>query len=275
MLKVNLRDGNFGHHPKGQSMSFGRYSKYFTWERDNVKVGNTVFITDTHLQEVDKFRAERKVALLIEPPDINPGIYKYVDENYKKFDYILTFDKTLLDSGRNFLFYPFGCCWVLDTSYPEKDKLCSMIASNKRMTSGHSFRQDVIRQFSDRVDHYGNGFKHLQRKEDGLRNYYFSIVLENSRPQYYFSEKLLDCLASRTIPIYWGSDISPFFNMKGIITFNDIDELESIYKSLTPDLYKSMLEYIEDNFNRVNKYAVPEDWIFENYLFLFNDYLKV
>lgn len=272
MLKINLRDSNFSHHPKGQSMSYGHYPSYFEWFRDNELISDTVFITDIHLQEVDKFsKSKRRVALLIEPPDINPGIYDYVNKNNKKFDYILTFDRKLLETGRNFLFYFFGCCWIKDYSIPKKSKLCSMIASNKRMTSGHSFRQDVIKQFSNRVDHFGNGFKRLEIREEGFRDYYFSIVLENSRPQYYFSEKLIDCFASRTIPLYWGSDVSPFFDTSGIIQFNNLDELETIFRTLTPEKYNSMLKSVENNFKLVEKYKIPEDFIYKSYPFLFSD----
>lgn len=277
MLRVNLRDGNFSHHPEGQSMSYGYYPTYFQWERDNILTSDSVFITDLHLREVDKYKlSKRKVALLIEPPDINPDIYQFVDQQYKKFDYILTFDRKLIESGRNFIFYPFGCSWVLDTSVPTKTKLCSMIASNKRMTAGHAFRQELIQRFSNRVDHYGNGFKRIESKEDGLRDYYFSIVIENSQPDYYFSEKLLDCFASRTVPLYWGSDVSPFFNVNGMLIFNTVEELEEIFARITPELYNTMKADMEDNFSRVNRYRIPEDWIFEHYRFLFdsNSFVK-
>jgi len=270
MLKINLRDGNFAHHPKNQSMSYGYYPSHFQWERDNVLVSDTVFITDLFLHEADKYKHSKcKVALLIEPPDINPQIYDYVDKNHKKFDYILTFDKKLLDTGRNFLFYPFGCCWVQNYTTPKKTKMCSMIASNKRMTKGHAFRQEIIQRFSSRVDHFGNGFQKIETKEEGLRDYYFSIVLENSQPNYYFSEKLLDCFASRTIPVYWGSDVSRFFNTKGMLTFNTPDELEDIFKKLSPDLYHSLSEPMEENFKNLQKYKIPEDWIYQHYPFLF------
>jgi hypothetical protein len=145
-----------------------------------------------------------------------------------------------------------------------------MIASNKRMTQGHSFRQDVVREFSSRVDHFGNGFKRIEVREEGFRDYYFSIVLENSRPQYYFSEKLIDCFASRTIPLYWGSDVSPFFDMNGIITFNNLEELEEIFKTLTPEKYLSMQQSIDNNYKLVEKYKIPEDFIYKSYPFLFN-----
>ena len=270
MLKINLRDGNFSHHPNGQSLSFKSYPSFFSWERENVLVSDTVFITDLHLHEVDKYKSKRKVGLLIEPRAINPGIYDYVDKNNKKFDYILTFDRELIESGRNFLFYPFGCCWVQDYSVPQKTKLCSLIASNKRMTAGHAFRQDIINRFSSKVDHYGNGFLRIENKEDGLRDYYFSIVMENSQPDYYFSEKLLDCFASRTVPVYWGSNVSPFFNTDGMIIFNTAEELEDIFNTLTPELYNTKLSAIEDNLKRVEQFKIPEDWLYRHYPFLFD-----
>jgi len=270
MKEINIRDFNFQHHP--ESMTHDKKASFFKWTRENRVASNSCFITDRYLHLVDKCNAKRKVGMLIEPPAILPDIYKYVDENYKKFDYILTFDKNLLDSGRNFLFYPFGACWIKDFSVPVKSKMCSMIASDKQFTEGHLFRQEVIQRFSSKVDHYGRGFKYIERKEDGLRDYYFSIVLENSRSDYYFSEKILDCFASRTVPIYWGSDVSKFFDMKGIITFDTMEDLDNIIKTLTPEKYKNMLPYVETNFMSIDreKYEIPEDWLFAHYPFLFD-----
>jgi hypothetical protein len=271
MKQINIRDSNFAHHP--ESMTHEKRASKFKWCRDNVVVSDSCFITDLHLHEVDKCKAKRKIAMLVEPRAINPGAYQFIENNYKKFDYVLTFDKELLDRGANFLFYPFGVCWVTDFTSPEKTKLCSMIASNKRMTAGHNFRQDVIAQFSNRVDHFGNGFKRIEKKEEGLQPYYFSIVLENSRSDYYFSEKIIDCFATRTIPIYWGSNISPFFDTSGIITFDTMEELESIYNSLTPELYSNYKTGMENNFSKVKQYEIPEDWLYNRYPFLFDEQL--
>ena len=49
----------------------------------------------------------------------------------------------------------------------------------------------------------------------------FSIAIENSRNGCYFTEKILDCFTTRTVPIYWGCpDIGDYFDMNVIITFN-------------------------------------------------------
>jgi hypothetical protein len=273
MKEINIRDSTFAHHP--ESVTHEKKATMFKWCRENRVVSDSCFITDRHLQEVDKLRAKRKIAMLIEPRAIHPFTYKFVEENNKKFDYILTFDKELLDRGANFLFYPFGVCWIKDFSPVKKSKLCSMIASAKRMTPGHHFRQEVISRFSNRVDHFGTGFKRIEFKEEGLRDYYFSIVMENSRLDYYFSEKIIDCFATKTIPIYWGSNVSPFFDMNGIITFNSMEELEEIYNKLTPEFYNSFKTGMENNFNKVKDYEIPEDWLYKHYPFLFSNLSNV
>ena len=53
--------------------------------------------------------------------------------------------------------------------------------------------------------------------------------MENCKSPGYFSEKIIDCLIQGTIPIYWGDPtISSYFNMKGIINFNNIDEIANL-----------------------------------------------
>jgi len=192
MLRINLRDTNFAHHPPGQSMAYKHYPSFFKWERENIMVSDSVFITDNCLQDVDRFKSKRKIALLIEPPVIAPHIYDYVNQNHKKFDYILTYNKDLLNTGRNFLFYSACCSWITDISQPVKSKLCSMIASDKKFTEGHKFRAQVIEKFGRSVDHYGHGYRSIETKEEGLKDYSFSIIMENSKQDYYFSEKLID-----------------------------------------------------------------------------------
>jgi hypothetical protein len=56
-------------------------------------------------------------------------------------------------------------------------------------------------------------------------------------------------------------DIGNFFNTNGIIQF----EGELNFDKLTPKLYDSMKEAINDNYKRSLQYAILEDWIYENY----------
>ena len=59
-------------------------------------------------------------------------------------------------------------------------------------------------------------------KEDGLCDYMFSVAIENGEYETYFTEKILDCFATGTIPVYLRApDIENHFNMDGIITLSD------------------------------------------------------
>jgi hypothetical protein len=112
------------------------------------------------------------------------------------------------------------------------------------------------------MDIFGTGYNPVDNKLDTLKDYRFSIVIENTRKNHYFSEKLLDCFTTGTIPIYWGCEsIGDFFNKKGIITFNNLDELYLILKKLNTDYYNELLPYVKENFEIVKKYKTPEDYL--------------
>jgi hypothetical protein len=54
----------------------------------------------------------------------------------------------------------------------------------------------------------------------------FSIIIENCKDKNYFSEKLIDCLLCKTIPIFWGCDnIGDFFDTRGFIICKDADDI--------------------------------------------------
>jgi hypothetical protein len=53
-----------------------------------------------------------------------------------------------------------------------------------------------------------------------------------------------------------------YFNHDGIIFFDGHFDVST----LTEELYNSKIEAIKDNYDRVQKYSVLDDWIFENHL---------
>ena len=76
----------------------------------------------------------------------------------------------------------------------------------------------------------------------------------------------MDCIATGTIPIYWGCpNIGNYFNEKGILSFEKIEDLTEIFKIISePDHYESLLPIVEENYNLVQQYNNYEDWMFEN-----------
>jgi hypothetical protein len=115
----------------------------------------------------------------------------------------------------------------------------------------------------DKIDVFGRGIQEIPNKEIGLVDYRFSFCVENDTYNTYFTEKILDCFATGTVPIYMGtSKVAEYFNSDGIIFFDGNFDVST----LTEELYNSKLNAIKDNLERVQKYSVLDDWIFENYL---------
>ena len=128
----------------------------------------------------------------------------------------------------------------------------------------------IFKEFKDIVTNV------LEKKEDGLNPYYFSVTIENAIVKGYWTEKLLDAFATKTIPIYYGDkfSVNKFFNEDGILYFNTIEELDDIMEKIQGDdngayFYNERLSAIEENFNKVEEFRVPEDWIYKEYPFLF------
>ena len=64
-----------------------------------------------------------------------------------------------------------------------------------------------------------------------------------------------------------------YFDPDGIIHFQTTEDLKSILEHLKKngdDVYEEKKEAIEKNYNLVETYRIPEDWIYVNYPFLFN-----
>jgi GH15 family glucan-1,4-alpha-glucosidase len=79
----------------------------------------------------------------------------------------------------------------------------------------------------------------------------FHIAIENTSMKNAFSEKLIDCFQTRTVPIHYGCpNISDYFNINGVIVVNNLSEIITACNKLTPKTYDDMLPAIEDNFNK-------------------------
>lgn len=261
--KITLRDNNFC----GRDI-INMPGVNFSWCADDVIVSNYVFFTDNKLQDVDdnQYKDVKKVAWLLEPKGIDPNIYDWILKNYYKFDNVLTFDREIISQIDNGLFQPYGTYWVEKDS-PVKSKLVSMIASYKREAIGHKIRHSIYNHFSSRIDTFGTiTGNRLADKSIGLSDFKFSLAIENCKQDGYFTEKILDCFATKTIPVYWGTrTVGEFFNPDGIIFIDDFKSIESVINFLSEDVYNSKLEAIEENFNKVDDYHIPELYIEKNY----------
>ena len=152
---------------------------------------------------------------------------------------------------------------MLAINRDEKSKLVSMICSNKSMCPGHEYRLSWAQKLQGKVDFYGRGFNEIQNKEEGLADYMFSVAIENASYKTYFTEKIQDCFATGTIPIYYGApDIGKFFNPKGIITLDDDFDITL----LTPEMYYDRIDVVKENLEIVKDLLINEDYIYKIYL---------
>lgn len=113
---------------------------------------------------------------------------------------------------------------------PQKTKLLSVIASNKRFTKGHrlrdSFVQYLKKELGDMVDVYGVGNNSIEDKWDAIAPYKYHIVIENSTYDDYWTEKLTDCFLGESYAFYYGApNIHDYFD-SGVYTPIDITKPE-------------------------------------------------
>jgi hypothetical protein len=261
---IKLVDSSFSHSVLGYCSDF-QSSSNFRWERNKIDFNNdTVVYTDSDLNK--SIGKPKSIAWLIEPIEINSSPYNFVINNKDKFKIIFTHEKELLDRGVPFEFYPFGGCWISPETQKiyNKNKNISIIASSKNDTSGHRLRHQIVSKFKNLFDVYGRGYNPIEYKLEGLKEYRFSIVVENCKRDYWFTEKLIDCLRTGTIPIYWGCpSIGNFFNTDGFLIFNSIEELESILNNVDEKLYNEKFKFVEENFNLALNYILPDEIIYK------------
>ena len=138
-------------------------------------------------------------------------------------------------------------------------KIC-LLTSDKASTRGHKDRLEFVRKlksvpFKYQIDVYGNGFIPFGDKFDVLKDYEYSIVIENSRYPDYFTEKILDCLLMGCYPIYYGcSEIFNYFP-KDCLTPINIKDFDSSLRTITEvveaDLFRKNQDFICEGKKRV------------------------
>lgn len=273
MTSIHIVDSIFAHATNIGNGDFKFQKTYFEWVRSEINSNVCVF-TDDSLFEIknEKFKNKIKIVLLMESPCISSGynkIHTYIDD----VNYVLTFDKELLDKYEKCRQYQLGGTWIEphDRNIHSKNKMISFITSNKSATPSQRFRISVLNRFHNKIACYGRGIKEIAKKIDVLREHRFCVVIENAKKDFYFSEKLIDCFVTGTVPIYCGCDISNYFDMSGVLTFSNLDELEIIINQLNENSYNHRLLGIKNNFELAKKYTVTEDNLWNNF---FKDFFK-
>ena len=258
------------------------------WNRSNPSLSNHFY---GHLDIFNTIgNPKKKFAIIVETEAIEPTTYKKILRHPKlasKFDAIFTHSYEILQKYSNAYFIPAGGLWIdpnlnvtdfKDNPLNYKPFGVSMVSSNKKMNKLHSYRIKIAKQLKFRglVDTYGT-FDNGEKIDisESLLQYKYSIIIENTVTPYCFTEKILNCFSTFTIPIYLGATkISDFFNTDGIIQFSEKHSIDNLMKLLTKcdeKFYLANIDAIIDNYERSRKYTCQEDYIVENYGYMFLD----
>lgn len=257
---------------------FGHEGKYFFWDRYNYGL-------DTHFYGPEAMtgtlgKPAVKYGMLTESRTIVPKDYEVFHRNRgleKDFRYIFTYDDRILNEIENARFYPVAAgIWnseMREGRYREKDRDLSILSSDKVMCALHRFRLELARlcKREGLADTFGrfDGGGYVEKVDETLNRYRFSMIIENDVSDYYFSERLTSCFAAQTVPVYLGARrIGDFFNTDGMILLGsaDLEEAESLIAECTRERYETMLPAVLDNYERVKEYVNMQDYLYEHYL---------
>ncbi len=220
------------------------------------------------------------VLYLCEPEPILPAMTAYARAHLDLFDLVVVSTDHLVGPSPKVVPLEFGTSWIPDgVVLPEKRPGISMVVGRKQRTEGHRLRHDVWRRqdeilapksffTSDRgwprklswlrgcpwldplpVNPWG--WPVLGESKLPLFETRFHIAIENCRSRYYFTEKLLDCFLTDTVPIYWGCrNIGEYFDAGGIIQVESLDQLIAACNSTSDGDYAARAFAIRENRRR-------------------------
>jgi len=201
--------------------------------------------------------------------------------NCSKYDILLAHDEEILKACPKAIPFVIGACWISPDVYNNIDtsrKLpkISTIAGWKTWTDGHIFRRDLYfkqKSINLPIVWYRSGAGDIlpeinsnpilnecrSGKSEMFLDYQYSLVIENNRTANYFTEKLIDCLMTKTIPIYWGcTNIEKWFDTTGWIILETKDVNELLEKCKTLPVYLDNLEVINKNHETAKQYLSQE-----------------
>ncbi len=213
-----------------------------------------------------------KILTIIEPNAIHPEFRELAIKHKEYFDYIFTHDEEILNNCKNAVLFEYGTTWIKkDYKFKNKSYGVSTLVGGKKYAEGHLMRQKLwykqnkiknipIRFFLSgnyrgNIENFNNN-PILGDDKEPLFDTQYHIAIENSKNKYYFTEKIIDCFQTKTIPIYYGcNNIGDYFDINGIITVDSVNEIINICNSLSKDEYNKRIDSINKN------YELSKQWI--------------
>jgi len=215
--------------------------------------------------------------------------------NHKQYDLMLVTDPEIIEHCDNAIMFPYGTTWLnkghidhpdglgkFDEDYlkqfwdNKKFEVSYLCSSHFRQLDGYQLRKflwlerewiSIPKKFLSSVRYPVPdlppgpiGASMLLPEDDKKHLFYsqFSLAIENASVDNYFTEKLMDCFLTKTVPIYFGCpNIGDYFNLKGMVHLDGPELSAAVQKinALTPETYEKMLPYIEENYQKALEYC--------------------
>lgn len=145
-------------------------------------------------------------------------------------------------------------------------KFCSIVVSN--IIHANPIRERFFRLLSEykQVDSGGRAWNNIGgpvgNKYEFISGYKFNISFENSQVIGYTTEKVMEPMTVRSVPIYWGNpEVGRDFNEKTIVNLHQFSSLESAVEHIVrldndPDAY---LQYLQQPYLNKTSVRDPHD----------------
>ena len=212
----------------------GKMTNYTSNSSNDINKSKNIFITTgedyTHAiilntaMPVLKIPKENVIGLAFEPPPYLKLTVEFIQYAQRYIGKYFIGDKR---SWTALVYLPdvfkehYAYMWHIAplTYIPVKNKLVSIMVSNKKNAPGHKYRHILVGHILRSgmpIDIYGRGANNYQRGRGDSRikgtfnelepyeSYQFHICIENFQTNAYFSEKITNTLLCGTTPIYWG-----------------------------------------------------------------------
>lgn len=194
------------------------------------------------------------------------------NDNY--YTYVFTYHQQVLNKCKKAVYFLCVSAWIQNYQFVPKKFGVSTIVGGKiaptmeGLDLRHSLwnRQNEIKipkdfYLSSQCQYSGADYSNSLVLGSDLSEKYimfnneFHVVIENTAIRNMFTEKLLDCFQTKTIPIFYGcSNIGDFFNVEGMYLVKNVDDIINTCNILTSETYEKKIEAIEDNYQRSMNY---------------------
>jgi hypothetical protein len=228
----------------------------------------------------------RNYLVLHEPNELF-RLHDTIIPHASKFDAIFTYSKRLLKLLPNAIYFHHnGLISTEDEEYynsfktKEKQFEVSFLCGTTNWAEGHKLRQkvyklknkisipkqwyyvledfDVTKQVRPGYNYYSKDLSHIPDGEAAehygkrilFNDSMFHIAVENCEIDNWYTEKISQAFATKTVPLYWGCKNlrERGYDERGIIRFTNENHLLEIVNNLTPEDYYKRLPYINYNY---------------------------